>query len=61
VAFLRPDNYIALVLMNCGDEDMSEVAINLINSGGGDDSQSRSVLTSIPAHSIQTYLVSNNN
>jgi glucosylceramidase len=53
VAFVRPDGLLSVVLMNCGEDTIEDIAINLAGTAGGD----MTVATSIPAHSIQTYLI----
>lgn len=47
-SFLRPDHQLAVVLMNCGDDEVSDVAITITDGS--------TVSTSIPGHSIQTYV-----
>lgn len=46
-AFRRPDGQVAVVVMNCADNDATDVAIEV---------GSQKVLNSVPAHSVQTYL-----
>lgn len=46
-AFRRPDGQVAVVVLNCADEDMKDVTISV---------DAQKVVNTVPAHSIQTYL-----
>jgi glucosylceramidase len=50
-AFVRPDNQVAVVALNCGDQDL-EFAVRLNGTSGA----TPSVRVKLPAHAIQTYL-----